>query len=125
MSNINLNKIYRFIIVGLANTISTYLIYIFLLRYIEYQLSYFFAYISGILFSFFMNSNFVFNAKVEKKLLLFYLTLYFFNYVASNYLLKILVVKIGVEEVYAPLIVICISSFFLFLILNQISRKVN
>ena len=54
-----------FLAVGVANTGFTYAIFLALSFFVEYRLAYSFSYLIGIVFSYYMNSRFVFDVPVS------------------------------------------------------------
>ena len=113
-------KFIKFIFSGVLNTLFTYLLYIALIKFIDFQAAYLFAYISGIFISFILNSIFVFGVKIQKRnFSLFFLT-HAINYFVSSYLLKLMVIDCGIAAIYAPIIVIGISFILMFFIFNKL-----
>jgi putative flippase GtrA len=52
----------RFMFAGGANTLATYLLYLILLTFLPYRISYALTYIAGVLIAYFLNRLFVFNS---------------------------------------------------------------
>ena len=55
----------RFLGVGLVNTIFAYIIFIILLQFLNYNISYTISFISTIVLSYFLNSKYVFKQKAS------------------------------------------------------------
>lgn len=99
----------RFIIVGLINTISTYLIYLFLLNFISYNVSYIISYISGVAIAFILNSSYVFKTKITLRKTIKYPLVYLFQYIINALVLNILIKNGVVNEILAPVLVVVFS----------------
>lgn len=86
---------FRFVIVGVINTIIGYSIIMFLFHLIglTYSLSYFLSYMIGIIISFFLNRQFVFFSKKNKskefiKFLIAFAISYSISYLALHYIME-------------------------------------
>lgn len=99
----------RFILAGASNTLLTYLVYLLLFNWIGYRLSYLAAYISGILFSYFVNTFFVFRAKPTKGTFLMYPLIYVVQYFFCAGILELSVKWLHINEHFAPLVVVAMS----------------
>lgn len=95
----------RFLIGGFSNTAFTYVIYLGLSRIIHYQIAYFIAYCSGIIFAYWFNAIFVFKVPLSWKGAFSYPFVYLVQYGASALLLGLLVKSVHLSPVYAPLFV--------------------
>jgi len=107
---------FKFIIVGLINTMVFYLLYsIFVFIFNNYIIAIIFANVIGILFSFKTFGKYVFNNE-DKKLLFKFLIVYCWNVVLSILLIKLSTIFIS-ENLYfsgiLPIIIVAINSFFL------------
>ena len=117
------NKKILFLFGGLLNTSLTYSIYLLLNYFIEYRISYFISYLIGIIFAFYYNSKFVFNALFSWKILFQYPLVYIIQFIASALLLTILVEAISIDKNIAPLIVIAAMVPFSYLLNDLIFKK--
>jgi len=95
----------KFIGGGAVNTGFTYLVYICLGYFVNYQLAYFVAYFLGILFSYFFNAKFVFHVSLDWKSFFSYPLAYVVQYFLSAFLLSGIVEFVGVHEYIAPLLI--------------------
>lgn len=95
----------RFIVGGGINTGFTYLVYICINNFTSYQVAYLFAYILGIVFSYWFNARFVFKTPLSWRGLLSYPLVYVLQYLMSAVLLGILVDFFGTNESIAPLLI--------------------
>ena len=108
---------FRFVLTGFFNTIATYAIYLILNYFdIYYLLSYFFAFLTALIITTFLNIRFTFLNKISfKKILIygFYYTCYWF---LSSFLIALQVEFFNFNETYAPLstLVILIFPHFIF-----------
>lgn len=95
----------RFLAGGAANTLLTYSAYLALKHMLPYQAAYLFAYMLGIVFSYWFNSQFVFRVALSLRKFLSYPLVYVVQYVASAFLLFGMVELIGIDATFAPLVV--------------------
>lgn len=99
------NKFLKFIGAGVINTIASYLVYLLLVLFLNYQISYAVAFVFGIVLSFALNTKYVFEVEQTfKKFILFplvYLVQYLFGAFMMNFIIEILVIN----KIFAPLIV--------------------
>lgn len=99
------NKFLKFIGVGGINTILSYVAYLLLLMVFNYQIAYAIAFIFGIVLSFWLNTQFVFQSeRTVKKFMLFPLV-YLIQYLSGAFLLGLLVEYAHIHETFGPLIV--------------------
>lgn len=99
----------RFIIGGGINTGFTYLVYICMNKFASYQVAYLFAYILGIVFSYWFNARFVFHVPLSWKGLLSYPLVYLVQYLISALLLASAVEYLGINKYIAPLAITLIT----------------
>ena len=115
---------FRFVLTGLFNTITTYAIYLILNYFdIYYLLSYFFAFLTALIITTFLNIRFTFLNKFSfKKILIygFYYTCYWF---LSSFLIAFQVEFLNINETYAPLLTLLILIIPHFLISKKIITK--
>lgn len=101
----NGKKWFIFLLGGLLNTSISYLFYFLFLMILPYQVSYFLAYSIGIIFSYYYNSIIVFQADLSLQKFLSYPIIYVFQYLASAFVLAIMIDVMEINEMYAPLFV--------------------
>ena len=109
-------QVFRFLLVGGANTIATYVIYLTLLNYIGYRLAFSTAFVAGILIAYVLNSRFVFKAALSSRSMLQYPFVYVLQYLGCLLLLGFLVDYMGIDERIAPLVnvvLLALPTFFL------------
>lgn len=116
------NKFFKFIGIGGVNTIVSYILYLLLLIIFNYQASYAIAFIFGILLSFWLNTQFVFQSeRTIKKFALFPLV-YLVQYIAGALLLSVLVEYLQINKVFGPLIVTIALLPFTYLMSKKILK---
>ena len=106
----------RFVVGGITNTFSSYIIYLLLAYIIPYKLAYIASYVMGVVFSYFINAKFVFRRPITLRSMLKFPYVYIVQLIASYVLLHLLVEILGLGELYAPIIIIIITvplTFFL------------
>lgn len=99
----------KYLVAGLLNTALTYGLYLFLLTFLAYGLAYSMAYITGIVTSYFLNSIFVFQAKISPRKFFMYPAVYVAHYAFSLLALIVLVRFLRVSETLAPVTVIALG----------------
>ena len=95
---------FRFLIVGCANTLAGYLIYLALLGLTGYRFAYSLAFVVGILIAYILNSRFVFKTALSLRAMFQYPVVYLIQYCSGLLLLMLLVDYFGIEPRIAPLI---------------------
>jgi len=90
---------------GALNTAITYVIYLALSHFIDYQLAFAVGYVAGIAFSYFFNARMVFGATASVKSAATYPLVYIVQYVASAAGLAFLVGALHVPKAIAPICV--------------------
>ncbi|WP_232278715.1 GtrA family protein [Paenibacillus sp. 481] len=113
----------KFVVVGIVNTASTYLIYLLLLSVLSYTLSYTVSYVCGIFISYVLNTYYVFKEKLNYKKMIQYPLVYVVQYVLNAIMLYLLIDYLGLEKEYAPLIVIILSIPITFILSRLIIKK--
>ncbi|WP_413788915.1 GtrA family protein [Psychrobacillus mangrovi] len=119
-----LNKEFiRFLIVGIINTATTYVIYLILLFYFHYNFSYIVSYLCGIIIAFLLNTKYVFNTTLTFKKAIKYPIVYLLQYILNVIVLNVLVENKILNEVLAPVLVIIISLPVTFFMSKYILKK--
>lgn len=97
----------RFLVAGGLNTGITYVLYVLLNLALPYTTAYTIAYLSGIGFSYFLASRFVFNQQMQVKKAMFYPIVYLVQYLCGLVILSVLVDTLKVSELLAvPAVII-------------------
>lgn len=115
----------KFVLIGLANTAVTYLIYRGLLLFLSYYVAYSISYALGIAFSYFCNAIVVFQRAPSWRSFLSYPLVYLFQYVLSL-TGTVLLVEVGhVPARFAPLFIIAVSVPVTFVLSRFIFSRRN
>jgi putative flippase GtrA len=111
-------KITRFFIVGLSNTLLTYLFYVLLIKLeLDYKLALFFVYLFGIIFGYLLNRYWTFSSnKQHRRSFIKYLMLYIFVFILNLLFLIFLVDFLFLNPIYSQLFVVLIISLVSFLV---------
>ncbi|KTC68737.1 GtrA-like protein [Legionella birminghamensis] len=96
----------RFVAGGGLSTGFTYVVYLLLSNWVNYQLAYGVAYFLGVLFAYWFNTIIVFRKLLSFKGLFTYPLIYLFQYAVSALSLGLVVEKLGISPSIAPLLVI-------------------
>lgn len=107
---------FRFLVMGILNTIATFSIYVMLKTVLDYQIAYLLAYVSGIVFAYFMNALFVFKKSISLRAFIRFPLVYVVQYIVGAVLLELFVRVLGLSVTFAPLFVIILTlplTFFL------------
>ncbi|AIQ26302.1 GtrA family protein [Paenibacillus sp. FSL H7-0737] len=99
----------KFVISGGINTLATYLVYLLLLEFLSYSMSYTISYISGIFLSYYLNTAFVFKEKVLFRKFLKFPIVYLVQYLINLFMLYVLVEHLNLSKQIVPLIVIVVT----------------
>jgi putative flippase GtrA len=114
----------RFLVAGLANTSLTYLLYLSINLLVQYTIAYTISYCIGIVFSYWLNSYWVFHQRWSWCKLLQYPAIYIVQYIAGLIILYIIVKFFYLSEWIAPLIVIILTVPLTF-VLSRFLLKSN
>lgn len=99
----------RFVLVGGANTVATYGLYLLFLRLVSYPKAYTASYAAGILISYYLNAHFVFKERLRLVKALQFPMVYVAQYVAGMALLYILVETAHLSPRLAPIIIVVVT----------------
>ena len=91
----------RFLLVGVINTLTSYLMYLLLLRFLDYLLSYSVAYCIGIGSSYFLNVYFVFKRNASATSFVRFPIVYIVQYCLGTGILWLLVDRFGIVPAVA------------------------
>jgi len=105
----------RFLIVGVINTIFSYLLYLLLLTILTYLFAYSVAYCSSIVLSYFLNAQFVFKKGINIASFLKFPIVYAIQYALGAILLWLLVGKADIAPELAMIGVIIVTTPVTFL----------
>lgn len=102
-------EFYRFIFWGGINTLAGYLIYVLLLRFLPYLVSYSIAFVLSIFISYFLNSRFVFKQELKLGKAVKYPLVYLAQYLLGTVSLYLLVQIFKVNKLLAPALVVLVT----------------
>lgn len=117
-----LREIPRFLLAGILNVGSTYVIYRVLLLATSYAAAYTIAYVAGIGISYFLNTLYVFREAPSKRAAAQYPLVYVVQYVVGLAALHALVRYAGVDSRFAPLITLLITVPISYLLARRVIR---
>ncbi len=112
----------KFLISGGLNTLATYGIYLALIDFVDYKISYSISYVCGIVISFFLNALFVFKQKVSLRSFIKYPIVYIVQYLINLLMLFALVKIFHIPEIFVPLIVTIVTIPITFVLSKLIIR---
>lgn len=94
----------RFLIAGLFNTITTFLLYLALMSHLSYKLSYTLAFVTGIILSYVLNRLFVFRAHKGSKSLIAMPLIYLVQYILGMLVILAWVELLFMNPTWGPLV---------------------
>ena len=103
------NRFFRFLISGGLNTVLTYGLYLLLLQWMPYKISYTLTYVAGIVLSYVLNRVFVFQQHRGIRTALLVPAVYFAQYLLSFLILWLWVDCFGLNQKLGPLAVVILS----------------
>lgn len=112
----------RFAGVGLLNTVAGYVLYLLLLRFLPYTVSFSLSYAAGIGISYALHSRFVFRRALEWNKALRYPAVYGIQYVLGVLLLWAAVERLAVDPRIAALIAVALTVPVVFWMSRRIIR---
>lgn len=118
------NKFIKFIGAGVINTIASYLVYVFLVLFFNYQISYAVAFVFGIGLSFVLNTKYVFEVKQTFKKFSLFPLVYLIQYLLGALMMDFVIELVGINKFLAPLVVTgCLLPVSYFLSKKILVRK--
>ncbi|MFP3679783.1 GtrA family protein [Pseudomonas sp. SIMBA_041] len=115
----------RFLLSGGFNTLVTYLLYLLLLVFFSYQISYTISYCLGVVLAYCLNRVVVFKSHRGLRSLLLFPLVYVVQYLLTSGVLWVLVVRLGVDDRIALLVAIVLMVPVNFLLSKNIfTRKI-
>lgn len=116
----------RFLVVGAANTLIGYLLYLAANLVMDYRWAYTTSYVAGIAISYVLNSLYVFRQPLAWNKLLAFPAVYAVQFLAGLVLLWLFVSRLGIAQNLAPLLVIPLTIPLTFAISRFIlTRRAN
>ncbi len=99
----------RFLLVGISNTLFSYIVYLLLLSFLTYLPAYSIAYCAGVSMSYFLNARFVFKKIASLNGFLKFPIVYVIQYLLGAVILLLIVGKLGVPQELAMIGVVVIT----------------
>ncbi len=115
-----INNFIRFNFYGLLNSVISYSVYLLLLKFESYHIAYLISYLCGFLTSFFFNVLFVFKVKFRRKDFYIFLIFHLLNFLISSFALSLLVEVCLINKIFAPVIILFVSSLIMFNLLDKL-----
>ena len=103
------DEVLRFLLGGASTTVVSYAIYLVLLRWLPYVFAYSIAYVSGIVWSYFANTLFVFRRAPSVTRAALFPLVYLAQYLAGTLLLIVLVDVLRLPKTLGPLAVVVLT----------------
>ncbi|GGH64005.1 membrane protein [Paenibacillus silvae] len=120
----HLNKEFlKFLISGGINTLATYLMYLLLLHFYNYSISYSISYVAGIFLSYYLNSVFVFKEKISFRKFLKFPLVYIVQYLVNMLMMYILVEFAQMLAQIVPLVAMVVTVPITFLLSKMIIKS--
>ncbi|WP_169083624.1 GtrA family protein [Paenibacillus sp. PL91] len=113
----------KFGMVGLLNTLITYILYLVLLDHYPYVISYSVSYVAGIFISYFFNTLFVFKQPISLKNLLKFPIIYLVQYLLNLLLMFILVDTLNINEKFSLIISIIVTFPITFILSKYVLKN--
>jgi putative flippase GtrA len=113
----------KFTLVGVFNTIFTYLLYLSLLSFFSYQIAFSISYCLGIVSSYFLNSYFSFKEKIRLQAIIKYPIVYVLQYILGLGGMYLFVELIKVNKIIAPIFCIIFTLPFTFILAKHIIKN--
>lgn len=117
------SEFFRFLLVGVSNTLVTYVVYLLLLPLLPYLYAYTLSYCVAVVNSYFMNVLFVFRNKVALRSFLKFPFVYVAQYFLGASILWLLVGKMGLAPAWAMVVVIIVTVPITFLASSFVLKK--
>lgn len=113
----------RFLISGTLRTVAIYLLYLGLLRLVDYQVAYAIAYVAGIALAYLLDTRYVFRSTWSWRSFLRFPIVYVVQYLLGVALLWLLVERFGADEALAPIFILAVLVPVTFAMSRLIVRK--
>ncbi|MED4599485.1 GtrA family protein [Paenibacillus validus] len=109
-----------FILLGVLNTGMTYLLYLLMLSFAPYGISYTITYILGIPVSYILNSKFAFKTKLSFRKMFQYPLVYIIQYLINMICMFLLVDLLNIDDKFSPIVVTIITVPVTYLLSKKI-----
>jgi putative flippase GtrA len=105
----NIPSFMRFVAAGGANTLVTYIVYLILVRFVNYNVAYILCYATGIAFSYWVNTAIVFKATPSVGKFIIYPVVYVVQFLLAAGVLNIFVGLLQFPKELGPIVVAVIT----------------
>ena len=110
------SRFFRFLFSGTINTVVSYGVYLMALQFFSYTVSFSLAYVVGVGSSYLLNRVFVFQQHRGLRSVALLPLVYLFQYLFGLLMLWVLVDRLSLSEVFAPLLVTVVTIPFTYLL---------
>lgn len=117
------SEFFRFLLVGVSNTLVAYVVFLLLLPFLPYLYAYTLSYCVGVVNSYFMNVLFVFKKKISLHSFLKFPFVYVVQYFLGASIMWLLVGKLSVGPVWAYAVVIVVTVPVTFIASRLVLKK--
>ncbi len=118
-----LDPFIRFLFSGGLNTILTYLLYLLLLHFFSYKISYTLCFLTGIVIAYFLNRIFVFRSSAGWRTVALLPLVYLIQYLAGLGIILLWVEVLNWSVFFAPLVAVIITIPVTFMLSYLIFNK--
>jgi len=116
-------EVVRFLFAGGVNTLVSYVVYLALLQFMPYIFAYSMCYFFGVVFSYWLQSKWVFQVDVTAKKFFVFPSVYVVQYALGVVLLAVLVEWFKVPDWISPLIVVAATLPVTFLMSRYLLKS--
>ena len=113
----------RFLLTGSANTAVSWTVYLFFNLFLPYTAAYTIAYAFGMVFTYYMNTRWVFKVPMKWSTFMQFPVIFALRYCMDVCVLFILVKYVGCPETYAPLVTIVLTMPVGFLLSRLVLKR--
>lgn len=113
----------RFLGIGIINTIFAYIIFVILLQFLNYNISYTTSFIATIVLSYFLNTKYVFKQKTSLSKFIKFPLVYIVQYLFGIVVLNILNIHFNISNYINMLIITIVSVPLTFILSKKIIIK--
>ena len=117
------SEFFRFLLVGVSNTLVVFVVYLLLLPFLPYLYAYTLSFCVSVVNSYFMNVFFVFKKKISLHSFLKFPFVYVVQYIIGAFILWLLAGKLGIDPAWAYAVVIIVIVPITFLASRFVLKK--
>ena len=120
-----IDRLIKFILGGISNTIFSYLIYFLLVIFLDFKIAYFICTLASVIYTYKINTKLVFGVKSRSRIRYLYFIIYTFQILFGLFLIDLWVNRFLINKFFAPIINIIFISPIVFLLSNLLSDYLN